>query len=152
MGTALRVGRPSKWNGPPDHHGNWEDILAKYMSGEIDAANAGGGVAQESAIPAEPVSRVVELQNMLAEDDLANEEEYEDIMEDTREECSQFGELVSVIIPKAGEPGATKIFLEYATPQDAAKAIQALQGRTFDGRLVQANYCDEAKFASKNYS
>jgi len=148
MGTALRVGRPSKWNGPPDNHGNWEDILAKYMSGEIEA----DAEAQGAAIPVEPVSRVVELQNMLTQEDLANEEEYDDIMEDTREECSQFGELISVIIPKAREPGATKIFLEYATPQDAAKAIQALQGRTFDGRLVQATYCDEAKFASKNYS
>ena len=35
LGTALRVGRPSKYNGPADQHGNWEDILSQYLSGEI---------------------------------------------------------------------------------------------------------------------
>ena len=145
MATSLRVGRPSKYNGPPDQHGNWEDILAKYMSGEMALPSS-----QQAA--ATPTSRVVQLVNMLKPEDLENEEEYQDIMEDTREECAQFGQLVSVIIPKAGEVGATKIFLEYATIDEAAKAIQGLQGRTFDGQSVQATYFDEAKFSAKNYS
>mmetsp|Transcript_20026 Transcript_20026/g.37414 ORF Transcript_20026/g.37414 Transcript_20026/m.37414 type:complete len:426 (+) Transcript_20026:574-1851(+) len=158
MGTQLRVGRPSKWNGPPDNHGNWEDILAKYMSGELQAGNTApgqGAAAMHAAAAAasEPApSRVVELQNMLSDDDLVNEEEYNDIMEDTREECGQYGQLVSVIIPRAGEPGATKIFLEYSSNDDAAKAIKGLQGRTFDGRRVQASYFDETKFAKKEFS
>ncbi|KAL3934106.1 MAG: hypothetical protein SGARI_003532, partial [Bacillariaceae sp.] len=124
MGAQLRVGRPSKWNGPPDNHGNWEDILAKYMSGELQAGNTapGQGAAAMSAPTGPPPTRVVELQHMLTNDDLAVEEEYNDILEDTKEECGQYGQLLSVIIPKAGEPGATKIFLEYASPDDAAKA------------------------------
>ena len=35
--------------------------------------------------------------------------------------------------------------------QDAAKAVAALGGRTFDGRQVVAEYFDEAKFAAKQY-
>ena len=101
---------------------------------------------------ATPTSRVVELQHMLTEQDLSNEEEYQDIMEDTRSECEQFGQLASVVIPKAGEVGATKIFLEYATVEDAGKAVQALEGRTFDGRRVQAVYFPEARFAAKDYA
>jgi len=31
MGAQLRVGRPSKWQGPTTPHGNWEDILAKFV-------------------------------------------------------------------------------------------------------------------------
>jgi RNA recognition motif-containing protein len=162
LGASLRVGRPSKWNGPPDKHGNWEDILAKYMSGELQMGgmNNTNQVNQQQqqqqqmqpAVAAVPPSRVVELQNMLTMQDLADETEYNDILEDTREECSQFGQLVSVIVPKASEVGATKIFLEYATLQDAAKAVQGLEGRTFDERRVIATYADEAKFASKNYA
>ena len=158
MGAQLRVGRPSKWNGPPDNHGNWEDILAKYMSGELQAGNTapGQGAAVMNAAAAAssgpPPTRVVELQNMLTDDDLANDEEYNDILEDTKEECGQYGQLLSVIIPKAGEPGATKIFLEYSSPDDAAKAIKGLEGRTFDGRRVQATYFDETKFAKKEFS
>jgi hypothetical protein len=153
LGTALRVGRPSKWTGPPDKHGNWEDILAKYLSGELKV----GGTTTAMTHAPTPVattftSRVVELQHMLSAEDLENPEEYEDIMEDTREECSKYGQLISVIIPRAHEVGATKVFLEYASVDDAAKAIAGLQDRTFDGRLVQATYFDENKFAAKNYS
>ncbi|CAB9516091.1 U2AF 65 kDa subunit [Seminavis robusta] len=160
MGTQLRVGRPSKWNGPPDHHGNWEDILAKYMSGELQLGDAAvGGATSNNNPPAvpepaagNPPSRVVELKHMLAPQDLENEEEYNDILEDTREECSQFGQLISVVIPKANEVGATKIFLEYTSNMDAQKAIDGLRGRTFDGRKVQAEFFDETKFASKDYA
>lgn len=157
MGAQLRVGRPSKWSGPPDNHGNWEDILAKYMSGELQAGNTapGQGAAVMNAVAAASgptPTRVVELQHMLTDEDLVNEEEYNDIMEDTKEECSVFGQLLSVYIPRAGEPGATKIFLEYSSAVDAAKAIKGLEGRTFDGRKVEATYFDETKFARKEFS
>ena len=158
MGTQLRVGRPSKWNGPPDHHGNWEDILAKYMSGELQLGDAAvTTTAPTPAVlpppePGNPPSRVVELKHMLSAQDLENEEEYQDILEDTREECSQFGQLLAVVIPKANEIGATKIFLEYTSTTDAQKAIDGLRGRTFDGRKVVAEFFDEAKFAAKDYS
>lgn len=143
LGTVLRVGRPSKYNGPPDRQGNWEDILAKFMAGELT-------VKPVAAAPALS-SRVVQLLNMLSEQDLANDEEYQEILEDTREECSQFGNLLSVIIPKAGEEGATKVFLEYASVEDAQRAINGLQGRTFDGRMVEATCFDEIRFANKDY-
>jgi RNA recognition motif-containing protein len=160
MGTHLRVGRPSKWTGPPDHHGNWEDILAKYMSGELQLGNGAAGQMMAHPVPAgpppgsssKPPSRVVELQNMLSADDLTNDDEYKEILEDTREECAQFGQLISVEIPRADEVGATKIFLEYASNEDAGKAIAGLAGRTFDGRKVEAEYFDEAKFAQKDFS
>jgi RNA recognition motif. (a.k.a. RRM, RBD, or RNP domain) len=152
MGAQLRVGRPSKWNGPPDNHGNWEDILAKYMSGELQVGRSAATAVAAGPAVGSPPSRVVELRNMLSDDDLKNPDEYNDILEDTREECSQFGQLISVHIPRAGEPGATKIFLEYASNEDAGKAIQVLAGRTFDGRRVEATFFDENKFASKSFS
>lgn len=152
LGTALRVGRPSKWNGPVDQHGNWEDILAKYMAGEINVVGQQAAQQQQAQAAQQTPTRVVELLNMLTPEDVANDEELADIVEDTREECSQFGQLVNITIPKGSEVGATKIFLEYASVEDATKALQALEGRTFDGRQVVANYYDEAKYESKDYS
>lgn len=157
LGAQLRVGRPSKWNGSDKPHGNWEDILAKYMSGELQLPQQQQQQQpppppqQQPAAVGPPPSRIVELQNMLSMQDLQIESEYNDILDDTREECSQFGVLQSVIIPKATEAGATKIFLEYASAGDAAKAIQSLAGRTFDGRQVIAMYYDEAKFARREF-
>lgn len=154
MGAMLRVGRPSKYNGPVTNHGNWEDILAKYMSGELVLPNnnqTGAPVSVAAAAPTSAVTKVVELKNMLTSEDLTSDETYDEIMEDTKDECSQFGALKSIVIPRNG-PGACKIFLEYLTTDDAAKAIQGLAGRTFDGRKVEADYFGEDKFANQNYA
>jgi len=158
MGATLRVGRPSKYTGVHTPHGNWEDILSKYMSGELKLPSEGGSGVPTPAVPTAPaptptvvISPVVELQHMLTEDDLKDDEEYEEIMEDTKDECSQFGALKNIVIPRTG-PGITKIFLEYVSKDDAIKAINGLQGRTFDGRKVQANYFDEQKFTNGDYT
>ena len=124
------------------------------MSGELTLPSQGNAApAPEAPAPAPtgPSSKVVELKNMLTAQDLESNEDYEEIMEDTKDECSQFGSLRSVIIPRSG-PGVTKIFLEYISNDDAAKAIQGLAGRTFDGRKVEAVFFDEEKFANKDYS
>jgi len=157
LGAQLRVGRPTKYTGPQTPHGNWEDILAKYMSGELTLPSQGGAGAA-AAVAAPPAAtagatptRVVELKHMLTADDVSSDQDYQEIMEDTKEECGSFGALKSVIIPRSG-PGLTKVFLEYMTTDDAGKAVQALAGRTFDGRKVTAVYFDEIKFAKQDYS
>mmetsp|Transcript_31348 Transcript_31348/g.47981 ORF Transcript_31348/g.47981 Transcript_31348/m.47981 type:complete len:125 (+) Transcript_31348:99-473(+) len=124
------------------------------MSGEIKLPAAGGVVPPGGVLAPpqeEPQSRVVEIRNMLTEEDLKDDAEYEDIATDTKEECSSFGHLKNVVIPRDG-PGVTKVFLEYLTKDDAAKAIQSLQGRTFDGRKVEATYMAEEKFEREDYS
>lgn len=173
LGAQLRVGRPSKYSGPETPHGNWEDILAKFMSGELhlknNATQANPLVQQAHAVAAAAsslapslasmpplaskasLSPVVELRHMLTQQDLDDDNEYNDILEDTRDECSSFGTLKNIVIPRKG-PGATKIFLEYMTAEDAGKAIAGLAGRTFDGRKVTAVYFDTVKFANEDYS
>ena len=133
------------------------------MSGELQLNNAASAPAPApvavapiqaaaAAAPAGPTpTPVVELKHMLTQQDLDNDEEFKEIMEDTREECSSFGLLKNVIIPRSG-PGATKIFLEYTTSEDAAKAIAGLAGRTFDGRQVVASYFDQVKFQNSDFS
>jgi len=156
LGTSLRVGRPSKYTGPETPHGNWEDILAKFMSGELQLKNVSAAteapapVAQPAAVGVRPTP-VVELKHMLTQQDLKNDAEYNDILEDTRDECSSFGTLKNIVIPRNGL-GATKIFLEYLTVEDAGKAIAGLAGRTFDGRKVEAAYFDEVRFANNDYA
>jgi splicing factor U2AF subunit len=155
------VGRPSKWTGSTDHHGNWEDILAKYMSGELVPQGGGSGAGAAAAADPQqqqqqPPTRIVELRNMVTRQDLADDGDYADIVEDTQQECSQFGQLVRVVIPRGGAAGAgpggdPRVYLEYSTPGDAASAVRALQGRTFDGRQVQASYYDEDKFSRQEY-
>jgi len=144
MGAQLRVSRPSKYAGPATAHQNWDDILSKCMSGELK-------LPSESKKLVPNPTRVVQLKNMLTTDDLESEEDYNEVLEETKEECSEFGALRNIVIPRTGV-GATKIFLEYQTIEDAAKAIKALAGRTFDGRTIDAAYMDEAKYQNQDYS
>ena len=49
--------------------------------------------------PGQP-TEVLCLLNMVVEEELVDEEEYEDILEDIREECGKFGEVKSIEIPR----------------------------------------------------
>ena len=61
-------------------------------------------------------TEVLCLLNMVTEEELRDEEEYEDILEDIREECSKYGEVRSLEIPRplpgVDVPGVGKVRME----------------------------------------
>ncbi|KAH0854896.1 hypothetical protein HID58_031338 [Brassica napus] len=68
--------------------------------------------------PGPVATTVVCLTQVVTEDELKDDEEFEDIMEDMRQEGGKFGMLTSVVIPRpspSGEPvpGLGKVFLKY---------------------------------------
>jgi RNA recognition motif-containing protein len=129
------------------------------MSGELKLPSQGGtgaaavvSAAAASSATGPTATRVVVLKNMpITDEELANDEDYEEILEDTKDECSGFGMLKNIEIPRTGD-GKGRIFLEYLSKDDAANAIKQLQGRTFDGKKVEATYFDETKFAQRDFS
>ncbi|KAF6149718.1 hypothetical protein GIB67_017451 [Kingdonia uniflora] len=101
-------------------------------------------------------TRVVCLTQVVSADELKDDNEYEDIVEDMREEGGKYGDLVSVIIPRpsaSGEPspGVGKVFLEYSNTDGASRARAGLHGRKFGGNPVVAVYYPENKFAQGEY-
>lgn len=60
-----------------------------------------------------PPTEVLCLLNMVTPDELRDEEEYEDILEDIKEECNKYGVVRSVEIPRPIEgvevPGCGKV-------------------------------------------
>lgn len=84
-------------------------------------------------------SPVLRLLNLIDDSHLHNEDEYEDILEDMKEECQKYGSVVSLLIPKEN-PGKGQVFVEYANSSDSKEAQQLLTGRTFDGRFVVATF------------
>jgi splicing factor U2AF subunit len=77
-------------------------------------------------------------------EELENDEDYQDILEDMREEAGKFGSVVQVHIPRPPAPGAPpppglgKVILEFADPGAAMAARNALHGRKFGGQTVEA--------------
>ncbi|KAL9257531.1 Splicing factor U2af large subunit A-like protein [Drosera capensis] len=102
-------------------------------------------------------TKILCLDQVVATEDLSDDNEYEEILEDMKEECRKFGVLVNIIIPRPGMdgvqiPGVGKVFLEYSDIAGCAKAKSMLGGRKFGGNTVTAVYYSEQKFYSGDYS
>merc|ERR1712203_260919 len=99
--------------------------------------------------PGQP-TEVLCLLNMVVAEELADEEEYEDILEDIREECGKFGEVRSLEIPRpvpgVEVPGLGKVFIEFGSQAECQKAQHALTGRKFSSRVVVTSYYDPDKY------
>lgn len=130
---------------------------ADIASAALNAAFGGGGALQQPMfVQQPPKTRILVLLNMVTDEDLATEEAYNDLREEVREECQKYGNLLSIKIPRVqdGFPATSnairKIFLEYATVQDAAAAETELSGRSFGNNVVQASYFDEEQYLAGN--
>jgi splicing factor U2AF 65 kDa subunit len=76
-----------------------------------------------------------------------------EIREDVKEECSKFGTVLDIKIPRpAGGSrqiaGVGKIFVKFDTPESTTKALRALAGRKFADRTVVATYFPEVSCLS----
>ncbi|KAJ1969957.1 hypothetical protein H4R35_006006 [Dimargaris xerosporica] len=105
--------------------------------------------------PAMQPSNVVQLLNMVTKEELEDPEEYEDIKEDIHSECSKYGTITDVRIPRPEPdvevPGVEKIFIQYDSIESATAALRALAGRKFADRTVVASYVSEEDYLNRNY-
>lgn len=106
-------------------------------------------------------TRVLELRNVIVEEELVDDEEYQEIAEEMQDEGKKYGELEHVHLPrpKDGEErtqaearGVGRVFLKYATIEECERAQATLSGRKFDQRIVRAAFFDEAKFEKRDFS
>ncbi|CAF1006393.1 unnamed protein product [Rotaria sp. Silwood1] len=88
--------------------------------------------------------KVILLKNMVGPgevDDLLDSE--------TKEECQKYGEVDKCLIyeiPEAPEDEAVRIFDEFKRVESAIKAVVAMNGRYFGGRVVKAKFYNFDKF------
>ncbi|KAF8661272.1 hypothetical protein AX16_001373 [Volvariella volvacea WC 439] len=110
-------------------------------------------------------ARILLMLNMVTSEDLQDDEEYGEIYEDVKEECTHFGELDDLRIPrpvkrdkgKWGEPtmaiqdanrideanGVGRVYVKYRDPASAAAALKGLAGRSFAGRSIIATLLND---------
>lgn len=118
-------------------------------------------------------TRILVLLNMVTEEELENEDEYDWISGAVHMEVSKYGTVKSVIIPQPVkekpsdvegqtveeresirhkrniDAGVCKIFVEYASVEDAQRAQNSLQGRRFLGRVVITSFHPEDQYANR---
>ncbi|KAF7161276.1 hypothetical protein CNMCM5623_006893 [Aspergillus felis] len=96
-------------------------------------------------------SRVLQLLNMVTPEELLDIDDYEEICDDVREECSKYGTVVDLKVPRPSggsrqSPGVGKIFVKFDTVESATNALKALAGRKFSDRTVVTTYFSEENF------
>ncbi|XP_068671737.1 splicing factor U2AF 50 kDa subunit-like isoform X1 [Montipora capricornis] len=100
-------------------------------------------------------TEVLCLMNMVETDELMDDEEYEEIYEDVRTECSKYGKVVSLEIPRPVEdfepPGCGKIYIEFSSPDDSKNAAQSLAGRKFANRVVVTSFYQPEMYHRKEF-
>ncbi|KAF8920629.1 hypothetical protein CPB85DRAFT_497186 [Mucidula mucida] len=102
--------------------------------------------------------------NMVTPEDLMDDQEYGDLYEDVKEECSNFGTVEDLRIPRPvkkdkskwapGEStqdasrideasGVGRVYVKYSDADSAARAMKSLAGRSFAGRSIIATTLNE---------
>lgn len=108
-----------------------------------------GGQQQQQAAPIGLPSCLVILEHMVSATELENDGEYREILEDVTTECSKYGRLASVQIPRPPSAEAGKVFLLYGDVAAAVNAATALAGRQFGGKPILARYADEREMPGR---
>uniref|UniRef100_T1J6A3 Splicing factor U2AF subunit n=1 Tax=Strigamia maritima TaxID=126957 RepID=T1J6A3_STRMM len=102
-----------------------------------------------------PVSEVLCLLNLVVADELKDDDEYEDILEDIRDECSKYGVVCSLEIPRPIEgmdvAGLGKVFVEFGSVLDCQKAQHNLSGRKFANRIVVTTAFDPDRYHRREF-
>ncbi|KAI5291528.1 hypothetical protein KEM54_003949 [Ascosphaera aggregata] len=92
--------------------------------------------------------RVLQLLNMVTPEELMDNDDYAEILEDVQDECSKYGTILELKIPRPSSnmkhnAGVGKIFVKFDTQESAEKALRALAGRKFSDRTVISTYFSE---------
>ena len=121
-----------------------------------------GDLSQTSA-------RILLMLNMVTPDDLVDDQEYEEIFLDVKEECENFGSIEDLRIPRPikkdksrwapGEAvgqqsqaeahrqdeaaGVGRVYVKFHDADAAANALKSLAGRQFSGRSIIATLLTE---------
>ena len=143
-GRALNVGRPRGYVepavplalppvAPPPPPG---------PNGAVGAAGALGGLP--SAVSDEVQTVAIKLENMISDEMLSADDEYKEVVDDIREECSLSGPVADVVIPRDGAAKGL-CFVRFETVAAAAAARRSLDRRQFDGNVVKASFIEPAE-------
>jgi splicing factor U2AF 65 kDa subunit len=124
------------------------DLSSAIPNNTLDIANA--ALAALAAPVLSPKTRILVLHNMVSEHDFDSEDDYNGLKEEVEEECKKFGNLISLKIPRPTDQypltALKKIYLEYATTEDAANAEHELSGRKFGESVVVTSFFNESEY------
>ncbi|ELP84237.1 splicing factor u2af large subunit, putative [Entamoeba invadens IP1] len=101
-------------------------------------------------------TRVIVLFNMFFPEDLNNEQRYIELVDDIREACIAYGEVISISIPRPTETnkrpsGIGRAFVEFKDVEMAKTCWREIVKRRYDNRQIVAGFYSESKYNSRSF-
>jgi splicing factor U2AF subunit len=131
----------------PPGTGTATPIAAEGSSASSTTTTTGGG----GGLPSDATSILV-LADMVNIDELKNDNDYNELVLDMKDECNKYGDVISMHIPRYEEPGCGRVFVQYSSPQQAHTAAMAISARKFAGHHIVTSYCSEADYHDKKFA
>lgn len=96
-------------------------------------------------------SRVILLKNLVSRGEI---DDY--LYQEVKDECSKYGRVLSIYIyevedGRVSDDEAVRIFVQFASSESAARALDALDGRFFANRQIKCEFYDEIRFINEDY-
>jgi hypothetical protein len=144
---SLKLERPSKFEGgiPGIGFYAWNDLLSMWLSGELKLLTAGN-----------TPTRILKIKNMVTLSEVMEDDYYIDVLQDIRNEFSQYGLVKSIVIPRQNNTGnsaesESPIFMEMNSITDAKNAVVNVKGRIFNDRYLDIKFYPEENFKMYDY-
>jgi len=102
-------------------------------------------------------SRVIKLKNLVNVNEIMDNTYFDDLLDDTQEQCQKYGYVQQVIIPRpelreSHCPGIGNIFIQYESVEQAMQAKKLLNGMTFNGKVIECVFFPEDSFRKKLFA
>jgi hypothetical protein len=180
-GHNLRFSRPKSYTGGATHCVTWNELLALGIDAVMNGASGmpaasmqtlggglGSGMIGGIGVPAtsgRSPTRCVQLSNMVTQEDLDTDENYDELMEDVVGEMNKYAAAVGATVIKVEIPKGTiatekkegddnlegtgigNIYVEFSTLEACVKAFMDLPTRKFGESYIKAAYYPEDTMA-----
>ena len=157
MGQPLKVGRPKTYQGVF----MMDDIS---MNNSVTAVNPVAAVLQAGTMKIPELGRKVQFptkilcfKKIVDGINIDDESKYKEISEDIKIECSKYGKVLDVFMPRKDIddnilPGNGNCYVEFSTVDECKQARKCLVGSRFNNRIVTMVYFSEDKYKNRDFS
>mmetsp|Transcript_13713 Transcript_13713/g.25859 ORF Transcript_13713/g.25859 Transcript_13713/m.25859 type:complete len:293 (-) Transcript_13713:1163-2041(-) len=154
MNQEFKVSRPKNYTGSqPMSSTNLNSLFGSYAIRNFQRkALETLGNAPFTPKKVDFPSCVLNLKQLIKDTkELSNESEYLDLIEDIKIECEEFGSVVSIKVPKPGNPGVGNAYVRFSEVKEARAARSALSGKRFAGHFVHARFHPEVMYDNDDF-
>ena len=151
MGIPLKIGRPKTYQGLPqtlEESGPSNTVASILMKSKKNI--------QIKKYKVIMPTKVLCLNSIMKGLDIEEDEKYNEIKEDLRNECEKYGKVLDVFMPRKDvedneTPGMGNAYIMFDNVEQSKLARKFLSLKRFNNKLIYIQYIPEENFINKNF-